>query len=96
MNQNLQEQINNIWAAVNELKSLITGSNGNAIDDGGEHNRVNKARSTERNDEHLTPKKKLITDYFEPENYANIGEKEKQTVEILNKRLLNWKLKWQI
>ena len=26
VNQNLQEQINNIWSAVNELKSLITGS----------------------------------------------------------------------
>ena len=44
---------------------------------------VNETRSTERNGEHLTPKKKLITDYFKPKDFADTGKKEKQTVKIL-------------
>ena len=87
MNQNLQEQINNIWAAVNELKSLITGSMEMPLMTEESIIEVNEARSTERNGEHLTPKKKLITSYFKPKDYADIGKKEKKMVKILNKKI---------
>ena len=85
VNQNLQEQINNIWSAVNELKSLITSSMKTPLTTEESIIEVNEATSTERNSE--TSQKKLITDYFKPKCYANIGKKEKQTVKILNKKI---------
>ena len=85
MNQNLQEQINNIWAAVNELKSLITGSMETPLTTEESTIEENEATSTERNSE--TPKKKSITDYFKPKDYANTGKKEKPTVKILSKKI---------
>ena len=48
-----------------------------------------RSRNSQQQDSRstLTPKKKLITDYFKPKDYANIGKKEKQTVKILNKKI---------
>ena len=57
VNQNLQEQINNIWVAVNELKSLITGSMESLLTTEESIMEVNEAKSTERNGKHLTPKR---------------------------------------
>ena len=84
----LQEQINNIWAVINELKSLITCSMETPLTTEESIIEVNEARSTERNDEPSTPKKKLITDYFKPEGYANIRKKEKQMAKTLNKKII--------
>ena len=84
----LQEQINNIWAVINELKSLITCPMETPLTTEESIIEVNEARSTERNDEPSTPKKKLITDYFKPEGYANIRKKEKQMAKTLNKKII--------
>lgn len=93
VDQNMQEQINNIWSAVNELKermvkTFTTGSMDTPSTTERNIIEINEASNKEaNNEEQLKPKKIFITDYFKPKETVHDEKKEKQVAKKLNQKI---------